>query len=267
MARHRSRGAFTLIELLVVISVVALLIALLLPALSQARETAKALLCLSQQRQIYTAYGTYCEENEEILPPSYDGGGTWARRLARGDFLPGIDTDPHVGEFQQTAPPSPTRTMLHCPSEAAHGGVVKRDGYDMTIYGLIREDYAPNIVRCGRWGYPGSSPTYPWRGYKGGKTRFFSLTVDNANGLKQDYLGSPADTFLLADGNYMDHEPTHNLPTSTSREFGIIYRHIGESTVMVYFDGHAQQNHYPGWDGMNGYPDGNWNDMPQEPPW
>ena len=272
MIRHRTQGAFTLIELLVVVSIVALLIALLLPSLAQARETAKGMLCMSHQRQIYLGFAAYVEDNKEVVPPAYDGligDMTWARFLAVGQYLEGIGADEQVGKFFASGPASEIRTLLHCPSEATHGGgFTTRAGYNHFIYGQIREDYAINIERSGRWGYPGSYlGGFLWSGYKGGKTGFYSLTVKSGLGLEQNYIGSPTDTFLLADGNYMDHEPTHNLPTSTSREFGIIYRHLAESTTMVFFDGHAQQNHYPGWDGMNGYPNGRWNDMPEEPPW
>jgi len=65
-----SRGAsgFTLIELLVVISIVALLVALLLPALQNARDAAKMAHCLSNERQIGVAMGVYINDHEGHLP-------------------------------------------------------------------------------------------------------------------------------------------------------------------------------------------------------
>ncbi|CAN0371750.1 unnamed protein product, partial [Laminaria digitata] len=59
---------FTLIELLVVISIIALLIGLLLPSLAAARETARAMKCSSQMRQLVLAAEIYAGENKSRFP-------------------------------------------------------------------------------------------------------------------------------------------------------------------------------------------------------
>jgi prepilin-type N-terminal cleavage/methylation domain-containing protein/prepilin-type processing-associated H-X9-DG protein len=63
------RRAFTLIELLVVISIIALLIAVLLPALGAAREAARNVACLSNQRQLGLMFAVYQNENAQAFPP------------------------------------------------------------------------------------------------------------------------------------------------------------------------------------------------------
>jgi prepilin-type N-terminal cleavage/methylation domain-containing protein/prepilin-type processing-associated H-X9-DG protein len=69
--------AFTLIELLVVISIIAVLVGILLPALGQAQRTAKTAKCASNQRQISMAWQTYLFDSKETFPVWSDAQGGW----------------------------------------------------------------------------------------------------------------------------------------------------------------------------------------------
>ena len=66
---HRSRG-FTLVELLVVIGIIALLVSILLPALSKARQAAQGVVCEANLRQIGAALMMYASDNKSRFFPA-----------------------------------------------------------------------------------------------------------------------------------------------------------------------------------------------------
>jgi prepilin-type N-terminal cleavage/methylation domain-containing protein len=103
---------FTLVELLVVIGIIALLIAILLPALSKAREQAKTAQCLSNLRQLGTVFQIYANENRDQIPIGFSGGQAWT-----GYFLCANGTSyPLMGcLFQANLLDAPQ--AFYCPSQ------------------------------------------------------------------------------------------------------------------------------------------------------
>lgn len=154
-----SRRGFTLIELLVVISIIALLIAILLPALAAARESAIRTQCAANLQQQGIAIAAFASDNDMATPPRSDNGmstGIYAIWLNGG----GWSDDPAFGRFRRagvlvdqgylTAPEA-----LYCPALAkAHpwlkpGGI--REG--TTQGGYFQEDQVPAGLNVMTWGY------------------------------------------------------------------------------------------------------------------
>lgn len=83
MRKDHSQSGFTLIELLVVIAIIAVLAAMLLPALGRARAQGKTAVCMNQLKQLSLAVQFYAQDNNDYYVWSYFFGDTWHLGLSR----------------------------------------------------------------------------------------------------------------------------------------------------------------------------------------
>ena len=128
-------SAFTLIELLVVISIVALLVSLLLPALKQARETGLRLQCATVERQLGVAFQVYALDNEGLLPHfgirPRDFRPQWMQLIQ--DYIPD-GSHPNYANFLVTG-----RSKTVCPSQTTLYGWNYGVNYHH-VFAYVREE-------------------------------------------------------------------------------------------------------------------------------
>lgn len=86
---YRRLKGFTLIELLVVISIIALLVSILLPALNEARNTARRVMCAANMRSMGTGIATYCADSKSMMPYQswYSSGWYYTSNLYMANIL------------------------------------------------------------------------------------------------------------------------------------------------------------------------------------
>lgn len=222
---EKKRKAFTLIELLVVISIIAILMAILLPALGKVKKQAKRATCASNFHQVGVIHLTYASEWNQLLP----------RFVKQSGYKP-------IGESITSVVPYLMPIKLYkylessygtelkfwfCPSLISHGG---KDGLS-SLYGNIDMD----------------NPFAHGDGYN------FYIGIANLNGMTNMTIGSPStvkesalrpsdssDKILAADLNLKwanDWNSSQTTVAHMTNKYGLP---MPEGGNKLYLDGHVE---------------------------
>ncbi len=162
MMNKKNVTGFTLIELLVVIAVIALLLAILVPTLSMAKEHAKRLACSSNLKSIGIYLVIYSEANEDRLPRNDDPGHPYTAYRGDKDYAlhPTGRTPMKLGLLYETGLIEAAQ-VFYCPSNRLDW--LKYESYTQPApWGTLPQDYntrngSNNWVRVGSCYYPQST--------------------------------------------------------------------------------------------------------------
>ncbi len=121
------RLAFTLVELLVVVTSLAVLAAMLLPALAKAQEKARSAQCVDNLRQWGLAYRLYADDNDDFLPRRGQGVQVLAEIDRPADWFNALPVYFGLSSFQQmvtnnVTPAAHTQSVFICPTANDPGG-------------------------------------------------------------------------------------------------------------------------------------------------
>ena len=199
---------FSLVELLVVIAIIAILSALLFPALGKARDTAKRINCVGNLKQLGVVFNLYCDDYEESFPPgwvpgpaNWPPGPLWAHRI-----LPYLGRCTFVGRDN----------IFNCP--------VPQNAADA----LWSPHYAYN---------PTISPAYD--------TTVTPMQPQVFNGNNhfctfRKHIRAPGGSFMLVDHYAQKVGGWHEVnPPLTETKLGT-YRHVGRIANWLFVDAHVE---------------------------
>ncbi len=253
------RRAFTLVELLVVISIIALLIALLLPALARAKTLAVSAMCESNLRQLGIAYSEYTQSEAPrgFVLNFWNQGGSWVPAL--GQIFANTQTDNYF--------PLPTayQKLIICPATSIPGQGSGAEGTNLG-FGVIGTATGP--YQADWWTAQNSSTPTGWCSYGFNSwmydiqdsTPIYQADAIGAGGIPsafQPYFWSSSQTPagsqtpLFADSIWQDSWPKPTDPVPSNLNGGVINDPVNGTNSycinrhdmavnVVFADGHAE---------------------------
>ena len=201
------RFAFTLIELLVVIAIIAILAALLLPALQSARERGKTALCINNLKQWSMRFQTYVDDSNSLYPVQID------KSID--------DTNWYYWNM-----------ILNL-----HENIDPQQYHKYTGYNLCPSDTAPrtylsNVIA------DKNMVSYGYSYYMNQRKKDGTYELSYQHQIHQRMIKSPSRLVLVTETNYPDFSPNYVQQKNNPNKYIPMFRH-NKSVNFVFADGHA----------------------------
>ena len=248
------RSGFTLIELLVVIAIIAILAAILFPAFSQARESARQISCASNMRQIGMAFRMYASDNDDVWVPAFS--------IGRSDPSQ-TNALPWIGYDNGNTPSDDTQftgSVIQPAKSAIHAGMIdsylKSEGVKkcpdmpqtwqlaLALNGFSADNpsdyYAVNPAAQGHE----YSPFFKVKGFDAGSGRFYALAASDSE------IDEPSATLVMWEHQNPDPmcnflQPANWLTSppggATRDHFHLLHRN---GATGLWADGHVKHQGY-----------------------